>query len=96
MEADHKLISGGINFDNTQSSQLGRQQGQARAVVSSPLGLGETISMYGLARPTFKGMSGTVNEVPIRAGGFSISVPVGDEGMTAGVSYLRKYDKTRR
>ncbi len=88
LEADHKLISGGINFDNTQSSQLGRQQGQARAVVSSALGLGETISMFGLARPTFKGMTGTVNEVPIRAGGFSISVPVGDKGLTTGISYL--------
>ena len=88
IEADHKVLSGGLNFDNTQSKELGRQQGQARAVISSPLGLGETISMYGLSRPTFKGMSGTGIEVPIRAGGVSISVPVGDKGMTAGVSYL--------
>ena len=88
LEASHKLLSGGINFDNTQSRELGHQQGQARTVVSSPLGLGETISLFGLSRPTFKGMSGTGIEVPIRAGGVSISAPVGDNGLTAGVSYL--------
>lgn len=88
LEASHKLLSGGINFDNTQSKELGHQQGQARTVISSPLGLGETISLFGLARPTFKGMSGTGIEVPIRAGGVSISAPVGDDGLTAGVSYL--------
>ena len=88
IKADHKHISGGINFDNTQSKELGRQQGQARAVISSALGLGETVSLFGLSRPTFKGMSGTGIEVPIRAGGVSISVPVGNKGLTAGVSYL--------
>jgi len=88
IEAEHKAVSGGLNFDNTQSKELGRQQGQARAVINSPLGLGETISLFGLSRPTFKGMSGTGIEVPIRAGGVSISAPVGDEGVTAGVSYL--------
>ena len=67
IEADHKLISGGLTFDNTQSKELGRQQGQARTVISSPLGLGETVSLFGLSRPTFKGMSGTGIEVPIRA-----------------------------
>ena len=88
IEAEHKAVSGGLNFDNTQSKELGRQQGQARAVINSPLGLGETISLFGLSRPTFKGMSGTGIEVPIRAGGVSISAPVGDKGVTAGVSYL--------
>ena len=73
IEAEHKLISGGINFDNTQSKELGHQQGQARAVISSPTGLGETVSLFGLSRPTFKGMSGSGIEVPIRAGGVSIS-----------------------
>ena len=29
IEAEHKLLSGGISFDNSQSEQLGRQQGQA-------------------------------------------------------------------
>ena len=70
IEAQHKVLSGGINFDNTQSKELGRQQGQARAVISSSLGLGETVSLFGLSRPTFKGMAGTGIEVPIRAGGF--------------------------
>jgi hemolysin activation/secretion protein len=88
IEADHKHIAGGLNFDNTQSEQLGRQQGQARATISSALGLGETISMFGLARPTIKGMAGTGNEVPIRAGGFSVSVPIGNKGLTTGISYL--------
>ena len=88
IEAEHKLISGGINFDNTQSKELGHQQGQARAVISSPTGLGETVSLFGLSRPTFKGMSGSGIEVPIRAGGVSISAPVGNNGLTAGLSYL--------
>ena len=88
IEADHKLISGGVNFDNTQSEQLGRQQGQARAIISSPLGLGETISLFGLARPTIKGMSGAGYEVPIRAGGVSISAPIGSSGLNAGISYM--------
>ena len=88
IEAEHKHLSGGLNFDNTQSKELGRQQGQARAVISSPLGLGETVSLFGLSRPTFKGMSGTGIEVPIRAGGVSISAPVGNKGLTAGVSYI--------
>ena len=88
IEAKHKLISGGVNFDNTQSKELGRQQGQARLVLSSPLGLGETVSLFGLARPTYKGMSGAGYEVPIRAGGVSISVPVGNKGLTLGASYM--------
>ncbi len=88
IEAKHKLISGGVNFDNTQSKELGRQQGQARLVLSSPLGLGETVSLFGLARPTYKGMSGAGYEVPIRAGGVSISAPVGNNGLTLGATYM--------
>ena len=88
IEAKHKLLSGGISFDNMQSEQLGRQQGQANTNISSALGLGETISLFGLARPTIKGMSGTGHDVPIRAGGFSISVPIGNKGLTTGLSYL--------
>jgi len=76
IEAEHKLLSGGIFFDNSQSEQLGRQQGQASTNISSAFGLGETISLFGLARPTIKGMSGTGHDVPIRAGGFSVSVPI--------------------
>ena len=33
---------------------MGRQQGQANTNISSALGLGETISLFGLARPTIK------------------------------------------
>ncbi len=88
LEASHKVLSGGISFDNSQSKQLGRQQGQATTVLSSPLGLGESISLFGLSRPTFKGMAGTGSEVPIRAGGVSLSVPLGNKGLTAGLSYL--------
>ena len=87
LEASHKF-SQGISFDNSQSKQLGRQQGQATAVLNSPLGLGESVSLFGLSRPTFKGMAGTGSEVPIRAGGVSLSVPLGNKGLTAGVSYL--------
>ena len=78
LEAYHKVHTGGISFDNSQSKQLGRQQGQATAVLSSPLGLGESRSLFGLSRPTFKGMAGTGSEVPIRAGG-ALSVPLGNK-----------------
>ena len=88
IQAKHKLISGGVNFDNTQSEELGRQQGQVRAVVNSPFGLGESISLFGLARPTIKGMKGTGLDVPIRAGGLAASMPLGNNGLTAGVSYM--------
>ena len=33
-------------------------------------------------------MSGTGIEVPIRAGGVSISSPIGDDGLMTGLSYL--------
>lgn len=88
VEAEHRLINGGITFDNTQSEELGRQQGQIRAVINSPIGLGETVSMFGLARPTLKGMKGTGMDVPIRAGGVAISVPIGNNGLTTGISYM--------
>ncbi|MFL2679452.1 MAG: ShlB/FhaC/HecB family hemolysin secretion/activation protein [Alphaproteobacteria bacterium] len=88
IEAEHKLLSGGLTFDNSQSKQLSRQQGQARVVINSALGFGESLSMFGLARPTKKGMAGTGSQVPIRAGGLSLSVPIGANGLTAGVSYL--------
>ncbi len=86
--ASHKIISGAVTFDNTQSEELGRQQGQIRAEVNSVLGLGESISLFGLARPTIKGMKGTGHDVPIRAGGLAASLPIGNNGLTAGVSYM--------
>jgi hemolysin activation/secretion protein len=88
IESKHKLVGGSMTFDNTQSEELGRQQGQIRAVINSPMGLGETISMFGLARPTMKGMKGTGTSVPIRAGGVAMSVPIGNDGVTAGLSYM--------
>ncbi len=88
IESKHRLINGGVTFDNSQSEELGRQQGQIRAVINSPIGLGETISLFGLARPTIKGMKGTGGDVPIRAGGLALSVPVGNDGLTAGLSYM--------
>lgn len=88
IEAKHQLVSGGVTFDNTQSEELGRQQGQIRAVVNSAFGLGESISMFGLSRPTIKGMKGSGLDVPIRAGGIAVSLPIGNNGLTAGVSYM--------
>ena len=37
IEAEHRLINGGVSFDNTQSEELGRQQGQLRAVINLSL-----------------------------------------------------------
>ena len=36
IESKHKLINGGVTFDNTQSEELGRQQGQLRTIINSP------------------------------------------------------------
>ena len=44
-----------MEFNNFQSKSLARQQGQMSLTINSPLGLGETLSMFGLARPTEKG-----------------------------------------
>ena len=88
VKAEHQLISGGISFDNSQNKELARQQGQIRTEINSPFGLGETISLFGLARPTEKGMKGTGRSVPIRAGGISMSLPIGNEGLTTGLSYM--------
>ena len=88
IEASHKYISGSMEFNNFQSKALARQQGQMSLTINSPLGLGETISMFGLARPTQKGVSGSGSNVPIRAGGISISVPLGNSGTVSGISYL--------
>ena len=44
--------------------------------------------LFGLARPTIKGMKGTGGDVPIRAGGLALSVPVGNNGLTTGLSYM--------
>jgi len=88
VNAEHRLVTGGVSFDNSQNKELARQQGQVRAEINSPLGLGETFSLFGLARPTVKGMKGTGRDVPIRAGGISMSLPVGNNGVTVGLSYM--------
>ena len=43
--------------------------------------------MFGLARPTIKGMKGTGNSVTIRGGGLSFSYPLGDNGLITNLSY---------
>ncbi len=87
VEAKHKLISGSINFNNTQSEELGRQLGILQTTINSPFGLGEGLTMFGLARPTIKGMKGTGNSVTIRGGGLSFLYPLGDNGLKTNLSY---------
>ena len=87
IEAKHKLLSGGVQFNNTQSEELGRQLGILQTTINSPIGFGESLTMYGLARPTIKGMKGTGNDVSIRGGGLSFSYPLGDNGLKASLSY---------
>ena len=77
VEAKHKLVSGSINFNNTQSEELGRQLGVLQTTINSPFGYGEGLTMFGLARPTIKGMKGTGNSVTIRGGGIIIFVSFG-------------------
>ncbi len=88
VEADHKLLSGSVSFNNSQSEELGRQLGQAMVTTNSPLGLGETVSFIGLSRPTIKGMKGTGNSVTLRGGGVAVNLPIGNKGLLAGVSYI--------
>jgi len=87
IEAKHKLLSGGVQFNNTQSEELGRQLGILQTTINSPIGFGESLTMFGLARPTIKGMKGTGNDVSIRGGGLSFSYPLGDDGLKASLSY---------
>ncbi len=88
IEADHKVISGSVQFNNTQSEELGRQLGQTSVTLNSLMGFGESVSLFGLSRPTLKGMQGTGIDVPIRGGGFATSVPFGNKGFSVSVSYL--------
>ena len=87
VEAKHKLVSGSINFNNTQSEELGRQLGVLQTTINSPFGYGESLTMFGLARPTIKGMKGTGNAVTIRGGGLSFTYPLGDNGLISNFSY---------
>ena len=89
VEAEHKLISGSVNFNNTQSEELGRQLGVIQTTINSPFGYGESLTAFGLARPTIKGMKGTGNSVTIRGGGLSFSYPLGDDGLKQTCPILR-------
>ena len=88
IDAEHKIVSGSVTFNNSQSEELGRQLGQAMITANSPFGLGETISLIGLAKPTIKGMKGTGNSVTLRGGGIAVNVPIGNDGISAGMSYI--------
>ena len=88
LEAKHKYISGSIQFNNTQSEELGRQLGQKSLTFNSPSGFGETVTLFGLSKPTIKGMKGTGDNVRIRGGGFAVSLPVGNDGLNTSVAYV--------
>lgn len=88
VEATHKYISGNVEFNNFQSKSLGRQQGQMSLLINSPFGFGEKISLFGLARPTEKGVKGSGSDVPVRGGGISITAPIDSNGTFAGISYI--------
>lgn len=87
VEGKHKLLSGGVTIDNSQNKELGRKQGQLRASLHSPLGLGETITAYGLAKASNDGIFGSGYNVPIRAGGVAISLPLASNGLNLGTTY---------
>ena len=88
LEADHKLLSGSIQFNNTQSEELGRQLGQKSLTVNSPTGFGESVTFFGLSRPTKPGTMGAGKKAPIRGGGLSLSVPIGNNGLSSNLSYV--------
>lgn len=87
VEGTHKLLSGGLTFENSQNKELGRTQGQVSTSIHSPMGLGETFTAFGLAKPSTKGLFGSGYDVPIRAGGVATSIPIGNDGLTFGASY---------
>ena len=87
VEAKHKLISSNVQFNNTQSEELGRQLGILQSTINSPFGYGESLTLFGLSRPTIKGMKGTGNSVTIRGGGASFSYPLGNSGLKTNFSY---------
>ena len=91
MTARHQLFNGGVTFDNTQSEELGRQQGQATS--------GNKFANKGLEKPShysawqdrrIKGMKGTGRLTsPIKSRWiWPLSVPVGNNGLTTGLSYM--------
>ena len=84
----HKYVSGSIQFNNTQSEELARQLGILSLSANSALGIGENLTLFGIARPTLKGMKGTKEELgTIRGGGISLSSIIGSDGLKASLSY---------
>ncbi len=88
LEAKHKYISGDVQFNNSQSEELGRQLGQKSLTLNSPAGFGETVTLFGLSKPTLKGMKGTGDNVRIRGGGFAVSIPLGNDGLNTSLAYV--------
>lgn len=88
LEAKHKYFSGNVQFNNTQSEELGRQLGQKSLTLNSPAGFGETVTFFGLSKPTLKGMKGTGDNVRIRGGGFALSLPIGNNGLNTSIAYV--------
>ena len=87
IEAKHKYLSGNIQFNNTQSEELARQLGILSLSTNSAFGMGENLTLFGIARPTLKGMKGTKEDVSIRGGGISLSSIIGNDGLKASLSY---------
>ena len=87
IDAKHKYVSGSIQFNNTQSDELARQLGILSLSANSALGIGENLTLFGIARPTLKGMKGTKEDVSIRGGGISLSSIIGNDGLKASLSY---------
>ena len=87
IDAKHKYVSGSIQFNNTQSDELARQLGILSLSANSALGIGENLTLFGIARPTLKGMKGTKEDVSIRGGGISLSSIIGSDGLKASLSY---------
>ena len=43
------------------------------------------MTLFGLSKPTIKGMKGTGDNVRIRGGGFAVSLPIGNDGLNTSV-----------
>lgn len=88
LDAKHKVLSGSMQFNNSQSKELGRHLGQKSITFNSLSGFGESITLFGLSKPTLKGMKGTGDNVRIRGGGFAASLPIGNDGLNTSIAYV--------
>ena len=87
MRQSISIYQGNIQFNNTQSEELARQLGILSLSTNSAFGMGENLTLFGIARPTLKGMKGTKEDVSIRGGGISLSSIIGNDGLKASLSY---------